>query len=85
MLGFLGRSCFLFDMSFNWLQIYFFVSHLTEPVPKASKEFKPILSRPQELGGSNTQRQLFKQIFDDAHREVIINNHYHRHYEAIAS
>ena len=21
-------------MSFNWLQIYFFVSHLTEPVPK---------------------------------------------------
>ena len=33
MLGFLGRSCFLFDMSFNWLQIYFFVSHLTEPVP----------------------------------------------------
>lgn len=34
MLGFLGRSCFLFDMSFNWLQIYFFVSHLTEPVPK---------------------------------------------------
>ena len=33
MLGFLGRSYFLFDMSFNGLQIYFFVSHLTEPVP----------------------------------------------------
>ena len=39
MLGFLGRSCFLFDMSFNWLQIYFFVSHLTEPVPAYSPDF----------------------------------------------
>jgi hypothetical protein len=43
------------------------------------------LTRLQELGGSNTQRQLFEQIFDDAQREVIINNHYRRNYEAIAS
>ena len=40
MLGFLGRSYFLFDMSFNWLQIYFFVSHLTEPVPAIAWEYK---------------------------------------------
>jgi hypothetical protein len=61
------------------------IAHAICDYKKARKEFKPILTRLQELGGSNTQRQLFEQIFDDAHREVIINNHYRRNYEAIAS
>ena len=65
------------------------IAHAICDYKKACKEFKTILTRLTELGGSNTQRQLFEQIFDDAHREVIINNHYHRdskrNYEAIAS
>jgi len=62
------------------------IAHAICDYKKARKEFKPILSRLQELGGSNTQRQLFKQIFDDAHREIVIQNvHYRRHYDAIAS
>jgi tetratricopeptide (TPR) repeat protein len=61
------------------------IAHAICDYKKARKEFKPILTRLQELGGSNTQRQLFEQIFDDAHREVIINNHHRRNYEAIAS
>ena len=61
------------------------IAHAICDYKKARKELKPILTRIQELGGSNTQRQMFEQIFDDAQREVIINNHYCRNYEAIAS
>ena len=55
---------------------------------KAVKELKPLLHRLHEVGGSNTQRKLFVQIYQDAHREALTQQVRYSRYQntqAIAS
>lgn len=52
---------------------------------KTTKELKPVLHRLHEIGGSNTQRKLFTQIYQDAHREDLILQDRYSRYQPIAS
>lgn len=55
---------------------------------KTTKELKPVIHRLHEVGGSNTQRQLFAQIHENAQRQALSQqdrySRYH-HAQAIAS
>lgn len=48
------------------------IAHALYDWRKTTKELKPVLHRLHEVGGSNTQRKLFLQIYEDAHREALI-------------
>jgi hypothetical protein len=63
------------------------IAHAIYDWRKAVKELKPVIHRLHEVGGSNTQRKLFEQIYQDANQELAIQIA-HRTYvypQAIAS
>ena len=64
------------------------IAHAIYDWRKSVKELKPLIHRLHEIGGSNTQRKLFEQIYEDANQELAIQIA-HRSYlyypQAIAS
>ncbi|BBC26877.1 tetratricopeptide repeat protein [Pseudanabaena sp. ABRG5-3] len=46
------------------------IAHAIYDWRKAVKELKPVIHRLHEVGGSNTQRKLFEQIYQDANQEL---------------
>ena len=63
-------------MSFNWLQIYFLVSHLTEPVPKSSElpfiPIKFVITRADEFR-KDRSLQISDDNFDGSKAQDFLN------------